>query len=1671
MNIIHKELDSLRTEYTTLQEVNSKNHTAHSVLQISHMTATQELSQVQQANEWLSRQLDRKAAEYSEYRTTKMREMQDLQHTCDVVRSEKGFFEVKCRSLGERLDAAEKRGFELMNQLSGAQEKIISDSQNFKNEITSQKRLIELYQEQVEDLSSRQEEHQEVLQEAQQMLDNMSVKLKASEAVAVKLEQSNQEKSAKIEELEKQLEIVNRNAIENVNGTDLSIISPAAQAANALQKSGKSFTQIYLDYIRVQDENIALKTDIMRLTENLNSVLNDINERAPILKQVNEDRKMLEKEVERLMEDLTESNDSRDKAVVLAKESKERMESLAIRNDSLEKESHDLGRQVQHLLHRLESHQAGVSSRALSPILRKSDPSSTTTSGRLISDRLVLFDNIADLQTQNQQLRGSLRTVSSALKTLEDGVAEKIEERARKEIEEMVGVVDELREELRLTHLKCENYMVERDELRTAATALEGSAGVNSSSVGRVLGVPTPIRGATFSSSIMSRAGTPVAIGSVGGGGKYFDSRMSISSLHDDFDEQRRDSVDEIKRLRELNNTLTRSKNELEIQTARMQIAVENCNERLRNLTDQLEDSKQEAIQLREQITAYMKQQSANESRFNEVSRQLSDSQNALEKISAEERLLREAKEALAVREASLSSENQSLTQRYNTTNDHLIRLQNMFDRVNIDSRENSLRVEEKIKGLEAQLGLVRAQLTASQDESRKNSSRYESNISDCRFQNERLTAELAEAVREREISKFEERRLAQHSADLISRLSAAEKKITELTNTIEKSLSLPESAQLRDTQSQILQVRTELQTTKDALEAQIAHTEQYKAIAESSEAKLAERLEEFNTTYDRFKAEMETKVQEIEAECNVLLARKNEAEERLQQTSRLLEESTIANQQETQEIKRNSVLLAAKVAELESAKKIAEESIQSLHDELSARNGHLTEARQAYERVVGVEAERIRSINLLKEDLKNERQEGLRYKEQMLAIEGESDSNKALWDASKLKFEEEITSLKKTIEELAAQNKIYHNEFEVISGRVSYQTENLETSDAITADEIERGRLELIRILRRDKDALSTECEVSKQSIERLQKQIDQLQLLLNESRSNLENERASKKDSSELESLHKELLSKIDRVNVLTESNSSLRHSNGELKHKNDALEAKLNASEAENRPLKEQNSTLLAEIDAFKSQVIKLETENSKLIGRANQILGKYNPQKPKQRIDPAEHQALKDQVAEAASKLVKADLELAAALNMTEELKRSTEIRIVALNTEITTLQEENKKLKEEAVSSATTWAEREVQLQKMIKDAEAKGKSKVTQANDVIKGKSDIINELNAKMAELKEAQTTLISANAKLLKDVETLNTQKSDIQSSYDSLTTKFHMLSSKLESSTIVGSEKKIEQSAASVSSIATPSSPVPKRPREEEPSVQVAQTATVEVLANIPQNIKQNEPEMKRAKFGLNPEASVFSAPPSTATSVNINLPTKIQKNLNAFASENVPILNPLTEVPIEPAVSAGAVVTAPEGEVIPPTQASTPIPSTQPLGGPKPSIDTTNSATLVNTPYNAVAAIPNNAALSNTPNSAGVAGFSNTPAPGTPVHIRPLRQIVRPSQPISVNQPIMQRVAVRGRGSGAGGNRQISISNSPNGHAPLTQQIQMPRGGGVGRPNHPNTPRPLPAPRQP
>lgn len=216
---------------------------------------------------------------------------------------------------------------------------------------------------------------------------------------------------------------------------------------------------------------------------------------------------------------------------------------------------------------------------------------------------------------------------------------------------------------------------------------------------------------------------------------------------------------------------------------------------------------------------------------------------------------------------------------------------------------------------------------------------------------------------------------------------------------------------------------------------------------------------------------------------------------------------------------------------------------------------------------------------------------------------------------------------------DLASQNSILHQHLETVSSQAARIRSAAETSTAVSgeAENVEDADTKLselrsvVAYLRKEKDIVDLQLELSKQENTRFKTQIEHLTHSLEETRKTLtevsnrgivapvwiliisqERERAVEAAASEAQ--HTELMERINQLTLLRESNATLRSDCEAQTKRARALETQLQQLQSELEPTREQLRVTRAELDARNEQVIKLEQECRGWQDRNKQLLTK-------------------------------------------------------------------------------------------------------------------------------------------------------------------------------------------------------------------------------------------------------------------------------------------------------------------------------------------------------------------------------------------------------------------------------------------------------------------------------
>ncbi|KAJ3336968.1 hypothetical protein HDU91_001608, partial [Kappamyces sp. JEL0680] len=378
--------------------------------------------EVVQANkmiEWLNQELETKSAQLQDYRKEKVDQVKHLQSDLESTVQEKNSLELRGQMLQKRVDELEVKLASKMDQLRDTENRHLVAEQQFKNEMTSQKKLTDLYIHKSQEFSTHNEELEELVRDLESKLEQITEaqqqRQAAYEAQLSEHQKIQEGQELELEQLRSQLRIINSDLIQGNQADQIAQLSQTAAAASRLSRTGKSFTEIYSDYTKLQQELIKERSEVARLNECLNHIVAEFEQRAPLIQKTNEDNLKARDQIESLSIQLSNAVREKNEALSQVQSMKSTCQALEMEQKLLQKDIEDRGRQLQAVLREQE-------------ILKGAHPSSldqdeydTSLSGAdaIISRRLVVFKNIEELQTQNQALLRSIRSLSAKMEAQE----------------------------------------------------------------------------------------------------------------------------------------------------------------------------------------------------------------------------------------------------------------------------------------------------------------------------------------------------------------------------------------------------------------------------------------------------------------------------------------------------------------------------------------------------------------------------------------------------------------------------------------------------------------------------------------------------------------------------------------------------------------------------------------------------------------------------------------------------------------------------------------------------------------------------------------------------------------------------------------------------------------------------------------------------------------------------------------------------------------------------------------------------------------------------------------------------------------------------------------------------------------------------------------------------
>ncbi|KII91087.1 hypothetical protein PLICRDRAFT_28915 [Plicaturopsis crispa FD-325 SS-3] len=1193
---------------------------------------SQQLQLSQSETERTSAELTAKSDEFAKYRRSKHAEMTQLQASYDALTQTHASTESSLKALQSAHTAQTHQLTQALARVQDLTGQLAEQEATYASEASGLRRLVGM----MEEREAQAKEVVERIESDWASVGERSAKREGALRDEIDRERSAREEAEKrVEQLETVMQKMDRGELpmpirpgtpqtpgytSDLLSQGMMGLSPTVAMASRVQRSGKTFTEVYSDYVRLQEEYARKCAEYDHMDRTLSAVLAQIEERAPILSQQRAEYERLQSEAGQLASQLAEALAERDSQANLAQDNSQKLSKSIRENDLLQKQLEDLGRQVQVLLREL-GRQSDPSIPSEEDLERMEVPPAESIDA-VITNNLVLFRSIGGLQEQNQKLLKIVRELGEKMESEEKEYRDALEkeqgEAVREAHEAMQELAAQLERQKKSSDATIQAYMKERDALKSMLARAERGAPTSNG---------TSSRGLAINGERHDTEENPSG-----------DLAKEFVEVQNQFEAYRTEmSVDSV-RLREEAIAAQREVGQLGAALAKANAKIEYLTDRHRMAQEQSALQGRELDNLTKRNQQMYDQYTRIDIECNRASEDLIVANGHIEQLRNECANLRAEKKIWESVQGRLVEENKTLAVERSHLSDLMANVQRMHNDMERSSENDRRRLETQMNMLESQTQDLRAQISQERDTVRHLSLQKEIELKELQARLDKTTQELSKTRESLVGAETSKKHLEERVEELTRQLQGNEEKLavyerrTTGVNGVAQQVDTNLSRE-QQLESEVAELRSALKVAEMDLATARSHVQQFQEISQANEAALAT----LSGTYDEFKASTEAQIAQHESDYKAL-------EETLQsvQVERTQMAEKLGELQHTYDAERTAWMndkktLEDTIVDMSTSEKHTETDRELRESEARSQEERARAAEERYAREVITHAESIKAVKEYKEKLvaaENAARSSLTAAE---TANAKLASSEASWKQQKEALDKEMSDLNKRCVDLATQNSTLLQHLESVTSQANRirqaadSSASVGTSEEGTASEDADTKLSELRsvvsYLRKEKEIVDLQLELSKQENVRLKSQIDHLSQTLDETRatlSELSQERERAVETAASETQHAELIERINQLNILRESNATLRSDCESHAKRSRELDAKLKQLSAELDPVKEQARVAQAELASRDAQLKRLEEENRRWQERNTQLLSKYD------RIDPAEVQALKNEI---------------------------------------------------------------------------------------------------------------------------------------------------------------------------------------------------------------------------------------------------------------------------------------------------------------------------------------------------------------------------------------------------------------------------------------------------------
>ncbi|KIY00253.1 uncharacterized protein Z520_03938 [Fonsecaea multimorphosa CBS 102226] len=1233
----HQKNAELRKQINALDQSVQSANAAVASARFKEQSLQQEVEMLKKNNEWLETERKIKAEEHTNFRKEKNARISELSRLNEQYISEAETLRRSETSLKQRLEEQTARFEETLEEMQKVREEKISAEDAFRVELESVNRLAELQaasaetaKQRVQELSAALEEARE---EAAEEIGTIRAEIEtehndrvAAEQRVAELEESLQQMSSELEQARARQgtpqRTTNGSGITTPlrPGTPSGIFSPASVSRG---KSQMTMTQLFSEYKKLEGELASEKRAREQLQESLDAMVDELENNKPEIEELRADHARLQSEVVEMSAIVDKTNADRDATVKELRNCQGQLESKSREVEVLAQQLRDKGSEIRWLLVEQYVRERGETlTREDFEELEKQteaamsqDMANLSENQQLINQRLIVFKNITELQQQNENQLKTIRNLVSELENNEAKDREQENYTLSRELEQARAQIASYQDELRTMVAQTKSFVKERDMFRNMLT--------------RRGHLPSQVQPNDFSRSLPVPSGESPA-GSVAGGDS--DYAKLLKDLQQHFDSYRQEASTDHTALKNQVAELSKKNSQLQTEISRTVGQLTAANQRYEMLQANYNSLKHENEEIQKRSWTAMENATKNELKTQQVAEELVEARNLLDSLRRDSANLKAEKDLWKSVERRLIEDNESLRNERSRLDNLNASLQTIINEREQTGSETRRRLQSQVESLESELQSTKRKLNDEVEESKKTALRREYEHEQAQKRIDDLVTSLGTTKEELASAKTAKDHLQARVDELTVELRSAEERLEVLSKPAEPTTETSASednvlSKEQELAVEVSELKRDLELKTAELERATEQVEFFKNISQSSE----ERLQELGETNDQYREETEAALAEKDAKIKDLEQRIEDISAELnttnQELSRLRDEQAEFGRKLDEQ-------KAGFESEIERLKEEAEKSAEQAQFNLEASKIQAqiaTEAQQNYETELLKHAEAAKTLHTVRDEANQLKLEMVDLRTQAETSKADLEKKQASWEEMKERYERELADLKKRREELAQQNNLLHGQLESVTQQITALkrdraalTEGV-NGEAPAQPSAELDKLqEVITYLRREKDIVDVQYQLSVQEAKRLRQQLEFTQSQLDETRLKLDQQRRSEADADRNALSHNKLIETLNELNLFRESSVTLR---AEAKQATQALAEKTRRVEELEGEVHSLHARVaeLENLLELKEGELKLSQEDrDHWQQRTQNILSKYD------RVDPAEMEALKEKM---------------------------------------------------------------------------------------------------------------------------------------------------------------------------------------------------------------------------------------------------------------------------------------------------------------------------------------------------------------------------------------------------------------------------------------------------------